>query len=131
MGFPTFRHSISASSSPCSSTSVASRRSSLPRSAGVTARQAGYALCARATTSSVFLDSRLLELRDRLLGGRVDDGERHRPALEAATLAHSPDSETNQAKTNEQQGDDRENLAACAQGAFAERPPMNAIERTM
>src|SRR4249920_544866 len=52
IGLPTLRDSIRASSSPCSSTSVASRRSSRARSAGATARQAGNAAFARATAAS-------------------------------------------------------------------------------
>src|SRR6266496_4283797 len=52
MGFPTLRVSIRASSSPFSSTSVASRRSRRARSEGVTARHAGNAVLARATAAS-------------------------------------------------------------------------------
>ena len=47
------RDSIRASSSACSSTSVATRRRRRARSAGVTARQAGNAAFARATATSV------------------------------------------------------------------------------
>ena len=53
IGLPTFCDSISASSSRCSSTRVASRRNNRPRSEGETARQAGNALRARATAASV------------------------------------------------------------------------------
>ena len=53
IGLPTFSDSMRESSSWCSSTSVASRRSSRARSAGATARQAGNAALARATASSV------------------------------------------------------------------------------
>src|SRR5579862_1558999 len=53
IGLPTLRDSSLASSSPCSSTSVASRRNSLARSAGATARQPGKASLARATAASV------------------------------------------------------------------------------
>src|SRR5712691_11815839 len=52
MGFPTLRVSICASSSPFSSTSVASRRNRRARSEGVTARHAGKAAFARATAAS-------------------------------------------------------------------------------
>src|SRR5437016_5637710 len=53
IGLPTFCDSIRASSSACSSTSVASRRSRRARSSGETARQAGKAAFARATAASV------------------------------------------------------------------------------
>src|SRR5438132_3720917 len=53
IGLPTLRVSIRASSSPCSSTSVASRRNSRTRSPGATARQPGNAARARATVASV------------------------------------------------------------------------------
>ena len=53
IGLPTLRDSSRASSSPCSSTSVASRRRSPARSVGATARQAGNASFARATAASV------------------------------------------------------------------------------
>ena len=49
IGLPTLRDSSSASSSRCSSTSVASRRSRRARSDGATARQAGKAAFAAAT----------------------------------------------------------------------------------
>ena len=75
--------SIRASSSACSSTSVASRRSSRARSAGATRRQAGPAAFARATAASVSSDAGLLELGDRLLGGGVEDAERHGRLLNA------------------------------------------------
>src|SRR6266508_361809 len=52
MGLPTLRVSIRASSSPFSSTSVASRRNRRARSEGITARQAGNAAFARATAAS-------------------------------------------------------------------------------
>src|SRR5262245_13673208 len=52
IGLPTFWDSIRASSSPFSSTRVASRRRSFPRSPGDTARHSGYARLARATALS-------------------------------------------------------------------------------
>src|SRR5579862_5517204 len=53
IGLPTFRDSIRASSSPCSSMLVARRLRSRARSRGETVRQAGKASFARATAASV------------------------------------------------------------------------------
>src|SRR5262245_21987566 len=53
IGLPTFRASSTASSSACSRTPAARRRSRLARSPGVTARHAGKTALARATASSV------------------------------------------------------------------------------
>src|ERR1051326_1060118 len=53
IGLPTFCDSMRASSSVCSSTSVATRRIRLARSVGETARHAGKAALARATAASV------------------------------------------------------------------------------
>jgi len=56
-----------------SSIRVARRRIRRARSAGATARQAGKAAF-RARHPASLLDAGLLQLRDRLIGGRVEHG---------------------------------------------------------
>ena len=88
IGLPTLRDSIRASSSPCSSTSVARRRSRRARSAGATARQAGNAALAPRDGGVGLLGPGALELGDRLLGGRVQ--HRRAPGCSFARGTRAP-----------------------------------------
>ena len=73
IGLPTLRDSSRESSSWCSSTSVASRRSSRARSAGATARHARERRLRAGDGGVGLLDAGRLDLGDRLLGRRVED----------------------------------------------------------
>ena len=79
MGLPTLAVSSRASSSPCSSTWAANRRSSRARSAGATARHAGPAARDRATAASTSSTPCSGNLGDGRLGGRVH--HRRSPSL--------------------------------------------------
>ena len=73
IGLPTLRDSSRASSSPCSSTSVASRRSSRARSAGATARQRRERVLRAGDGRVGLVGAGRLDLGDHLLGRRVED----------------------------------------------------------
>jgi hypothetical protein len=89
IGLPTFRVSRRASSSACCSISPASSRSIRARCEGRHSSQGGKRLASGSNGRVGVLDAGLLELRDRLLGRRIEKGQRHR-AIETR-YASSPD----------------------------------------